>query len=137
MTNIFTMVYPWSVKDLGLIVPRLDRVGRRVKSALVESVPMEVIAQHYNLERGRPFYETFVTDMAGKPVWVAHYIGNIQTFKELKIELRREMAPFEELEKEIIHRNGVLHTSMSAEEFANNYGAFRKYLEVGQQHLLI
>lgn len=93
MSGILTFVKPWIIHKGEDILERFDRVGEREKTVLVETVPLEVIAEHYAVHREKPFFDAMIKDMAGKPLLLALYEGEQWLFSSVKEAVRQEFDP--------------------------------------------
>jgi nucleoside-diphosphate kinase len=71
----FIMVKPDHYDLADLILKDLDMHGNRVQTARVESVPREVIEEHYAAHRGKYYFGYMTDSFVGRPVVLAVYEG--------------------------------------------------------------
>jgi nucleoside-diphosphate kinase len=72
----FIMIKPDHVELADIILAELDALARRVMTVRVESVPLEIVEEHYAVHRGRPFFGYMTASFAEKPVVLAVYEGD-------------------------------------------------------------
>ena len=127
MAQVIALIYPWSMKDKEIIVPRFDDLGVRERETVVVQVPRGIARWHYEQHAGRDFYERIVADMMLKSVWVAQYEGDREEFTRLKLELRAS-PPFPGLTSADQHKNAVVHTSRDDTDFAKDLITWGRFL---------
>jgi len=127
MSQLIVLIKPWCVEYAEDIFAELGRHGTRLKTAKVEEVPLEVIAQHYEAHQGEEYYKPMIDDLAGKPIVVALYEGDRKEFERLKEEIRTKYAP--EIPLHPVHQRSALHTSVTEEESLHEINVWAAYLK--------
>jgi len=143
MEQTFVMVKPDHVEIADKVLEELDSCGRRVVTKRVDSVPKEIIEQHYGKHKGRFFYDFTCEYFVGKPVVLAVYegidvvervravMGNTDPVKANVGTIREkygDKTPMEILNDQGIPAKNVVHGSGSPEEAAREIEIWKKYL---------
>jgi nucleoside-diphosphate kinase len=138
------LIKPDHVDLADIILAELDSHARRVRTARVESIPLEVVEDHYAVHRGRSYFGYMTASFAGRRTVVAVYEGEgvIQLFRELIGPTDPAKAPKntirgkysgDSLERATAEKRpcrNVIHRSDSPEEFVRELAVWKEYLGV-------
>ena len=76
MESTLVMIKPDHYEFADEIILQLDFNAIRSKIGRVDSIPREVIQEHYLPHKGKSFYDYMTEYFVGKPTVVAVYVGN-------------------------------------------------------------
>ena len=136
----FVMIKPRHVHLAKDIFKELDAHGTRIKLTKVDEVPEEVITEHYNFLKDKPFFKGMIDLYMGKTVVIAIYEGKdiIKKFsdligptdpkeaKEHTIRYRHGLPHSKNVEER--KRDNVIHRSDSKESFEREAKVWKKHL---------
>lgn len=137
----FVLIKPDHVDIADNILNELDDYGTRRKTIKVDSVPREIIENHYSHNWEKFFFEYMADYFIGKPVVIAIYEGEniIQKLREVagptdpikasKSTIRGKYSN-DSLEKAIDERRpvkNVIHVSDSQDEAIREVRAWSRY----------
>ena len=125
--KVFVMVNPWGLLFLDEILADFDQVGKRVETAHISKIPIELIVSQYLHHQYRSFFQSLTHDLAGKPAVIAAYEGNPLEFTDRKNRLRRRLNPLVLSSENPLHDRNVVHTSESYEEYVRDVGIWKDY----------
>ena len=126
MEKIFVMIKPWSIQHREDIFSELDKVGKRLETIEVDSIPRAAITTQHSKYQEESFFQLLIDDLIGKPSVIILYKGNQDEFNKQKTILRkrfgRDITPQPPLQR------NALHISSSRQEFERDYNAWEEYL---------
>ncbi|MEK6889751.1 MAG: nucleoside-diphosphate kinase [Nanoarchaeota archaeon] len=124
--EIIVVVHPWCFTYSLDILSQFDNAGLRLKERVVERVPSESIRKHYSFHQGQPYFEPLVKAITGRPVRVAHYLGDYDVFTDLKLKVRERYNL--RIQQVGTHVRAAVHASRNRDEFVNEILAWREFL---------
>jgi len=85
MEQTFIMVKPDSIHLAETILKELDQHGTRIKTSKIDSIPLNIVENHYSAHKEKHFYQSLLDEFVNKPVVIAIYEGDniVERFKEL------------------------------------------------------
>ncbi len=88
INKIFVMIKPWNMQYSEEILAKLDKVGKRLETKAIESIPREPIVIQHSKYQKEPFFQLLIDDLAGKPCVIGLYTGTQNEFDKQKSILR-------------------------------------------------
>lgn len=130
MEQTFIIVKPEWVHLAQEILNELDNYGTRIKTSKIDSIPLNVVENHYSAHKEKVIYPWLLKEFVNKPVVIAIYEGEnvVERFKELigptdpskapkhTIRARYDNDSIEKAEAEKRTVKTVVHRSGSIEE---------------------
>jgi len=142
LERTLTLIKPDHIDRTDEILAELDQDGKRIATVTVDSVPREVIEDHYVPHKNKPFFGYMTDSFVGRPVIIALYEGEgvIQKFIDLigptdpsqaADHTIRGKYSNDSLEKAIAEQRpvqNVIHRSDSHEEAQREIEVWEHYL---------
>lgn len=136
----FIMIKPRHAHLAADIFRELDSFGTRIKTKKIERVSEDVISDHYNFLREKPFFKGIINTYIGQTVVLAIYEG-----EDVIKRISKFIGPTDpkEADKETIRfRYGFPHSDNIDERKAHNVihrsdskESFEREIEIWKEHL--
>lgn len=139
----FVFIKPSHVDLAEKILNELDEYGSRIKTVKVDHIPKDVIENHYNIHKGKFFFDYMVDFFENKSIVLAVYegegiikklidvIGPTNPVKAPPKTIRGKYSN-DSLEIAIAEKRtvkNVIHRSDSQEEFNREIEVWKSYLD--------
>lgn len=125
--RVFVIILTNSLKDKDKVFYELGKLGKLKKYVKVNSPKKEEWKEHYSPIKDKPFFKKMIEDYSNKPILLAVFEGDEETFEKRKRELRLKFKTGP-LTSENKHLNDVLHTS-SKGDFEREWRIWKKYFK--------
>ncbi|MFH0936241.1 MAG: nucleoside-diphosphate kinase [Candidatus Woesearchaeota archaeon] len=85
MEQTFIIIKPEWVHLAQEILNELDNHGIRIKTSKIDSIPINIVENHYSAHKEKVIYPWLLNEFVNKPVVIAIYEGEnvVERFKEL------------------------------------------------------
>ena len=127
---ILAMVNPWALRFTDEVFDKLDALWVPLGRAHVQSIPREVIEQHYIHIKMDPklnrFFLPLIQAYECHAANLAIYLGEWSKAKEVKEKIRAEYQS--QMPRDLGFSTYVLHTSTSKEEWERESCAWKDFI---------